>query len=128
MAKLFVLLNAILFLGFGIITFFDPANLFVSQGIDPADINNSVMYELRSNYGGVNIGIGLGCAAAVLRPSLQRPALFLLLAFTGGYGLGRVLSLPFDGVPSLNLIGYACYEIVTATIAFLLLRSGKADG
>ncbi|MEM9286095.1 MAG: DUF4345 domain-containing protein [Pseudomonadota bacterium] len=127
MTRLFLLLNAVLFLGFGIITFFDPAQLFVSQGIDPADITNSVMYELRSNYGGVNIGIGLACAGAVLRTSLQRPALYLLLAFTGGYALGRILSLPIDGIPSPNLIGYALYEIFTATIAFLLLRAPKSD-
>ncbi|MEM7740324.1 MAG: DUF4345 domain-containing protein [Pseudomonadota bacterium] len=128
MARLFLLLNAVLFLGFGVYAFLNPAGVFLSAGLDPAAITNSVMYELRSNYGGVNIGIGLMCMAAVLRSALQRPALFMLLAFTGGYALGRILSLPVDGVPSLNLIGYAFYEIVTATIAFLLLRAGKAEG
>ncbi|MEO1043686.1 MAG: DUF4345 domain-containing protein [Pseudomonadota bacterium] len=128
MARLFLLLNAVLFLGFGVYAFLNPAGLFLSEGLALSDISNSMMYELRSNYGGVNIGIGLMCAAAMLRSTLQRPALFMLLAFTGGYALGRILSLPIDGIPSLNLIGYAFYEIITATIASLLLRTGKANG
>lgn len=128
MVRAFLALNAVLFLGFGVLTFFNPAGLFIAEGLSLDDISSSLMYELRSNYGGVNIGIGLACAVALFRPALHRPALYLLLGFTGGYALGRVLSLPFDGVPSLNLIGYAFYEIITATIAFLLLRSTQAEG
>ncbi len=128
MVRAFLILNAVLFLGFGVLTFFNPAELFIAEGLSIDDISSSLMYELRSNYGGVNIGIGLACAAAVFRPSLHRPALYLLLGFTGGYALGRILSLPFDGIPSLTLLGYAGYEIVTATIAFLLLRATKAEG
>ena len=128
MVRLFLLLNAVLFLGFGVFAFFNPADLFLSEEISLSQISSSTMYELRSNYGGVNIGIGVACSAAVIRRSLERPALFLLLAFTGGYALGRILSLPVDGIPSLNLVGYAFYEIITATIAFVLLRAGKAQG
>ena len=58
MVRAFLALNAVLFLGFGVLTFFNPAGLFIAEGLSLDDISSSLMYELRSNYGGVNIGIG----------------------------------------------------------------------
>lgn len=120
MVRAFLAIYALLFIGFGVYVFVQAPSLAenVGYGISSSD----GLYEMRSNYGGVSIGIGLLCLAAVLRPTLERPALFCLLAYTGGYALGRVIALPIDGVSSTSLIAYGIFEAVTALLAFALLR------
>jgi len=104
MARGFLALYALLFLAFGTYAFLNPE--LITEMMAAESMGTDGIYELRSNYGGVSIGIGLMCLAAVLRSSLQRPALFTLMAYTGGY---------------TNLIAYAIFEAVTALLAFTLL-------
>lgn len=120
MARLFLATNTLLFLGFGTYAFLNPD--LIQSMMGASEMSSAGIYEIRSNYGGVSIGIGLMCLAASLNTSLQRPALFVLMAYTGGYALGRVLALPLDGIPPPNLVGYAIYEAVNATLAALLLQ------
>ena len=122
MTRVFLFLNTVLFLGFGAYAFLNPEILAAIYSADGVSTDGT--YEIRSNYGGVSIGAGLLCLAGAVRESLARPALFFLVAYTGGYALGRILALPLDGTPSPNLIGYALFEAVTATLAFALLRRG----
>lgn len=128
MTRLFLSLNAILFLGFGVYTFTNPGAIV--DMIAPGGVDADGVYELRSNYGGVSIGAGLLCLAGVIRAAVQRPALFFLFAYTGGYAFGRVIAFALSGgvVPSLPLIGYGVFEIVTATVAFVLLRRLSQSG
>lgn len=123
--RIFVAINALLFLGFGAYAFVSPEALMEMMGA--SSMNSDGTYELRSNYGGVSFGIGLLCAAGVFRNGLRRPALFVLMTYTGGYALGRVLALPIDGVPSPNLIGFAVYEAVNAGLAAFLLTRLSAE-
>lgn len=120
MARIFLFIYTLLFLSFGIYAFLNP-NLIVDM-MGATDMASAGIYELRSNYGGVSMGIGLMCLAGALRPVLQRPALYVLVAYTGGYALGRFMALPLDGVPPANLIAYTVFETVTAILAALLLR------
>ena len=119
MTRGFLALYTLLFLGFGVFAFLNPERIMTMM--DAASMGSDGIYELRSNYGGVSIGIGLMCLAAVLRTNLQRPALFVLMAYTGGYAIGRFAALPLDGIPSTNLIAYTVFEAVTALLAFILL-------
>ncbi|MEL6239220.1 MAG: DUF4345 family protein [Pseudomonadota bacterium] len=120
MVRLFLLIQAILFAGFGIYVFIDAPALAVTLGVP--DMPGSGLYEIRSNYGGVNLGIGLFCLAAVIRPALERYALVFVAVFTGSYAMGRVLSLPYEGDPTANFIAFGCYEAAMAVFATLLLR------
>ena len=124
MTRGFLALYALLFLAFGVFAFLNPERLIDSLGA--ASMSPSGTLELRSNYGGVSMGIGLMCLASVFRPSLERPALFVLLAYTGGYAVGKLAAIPLDGVPTSNFIGYLVFESVTALLAFWLL-SRKAN-
>ena len=125
MTRLFIAINAILFLGFGIHIVTHAAIVFQNMGF--GDLGSNALYEVRSNYGGVSLGIGLFCAYAVFKSKLQRPALFVLMIYMGGYALGRILALPFEGVPSGTMMAYGVLEAVVAVLAFALLRSGKSS-
>ncbi len=120
MTRLFLLLNTVFFGGFGFYAFFHPEALMDMLGAP--SMSSDGFYELRGVYGGVSIGAALLFLSGVFRPSLQRPGLFFLLAYTGGYALARVLALPLDGIPSMRLIGFSAFEIVTALLSLWLLR------
>ena len=120
MTKSFLAFYTLLFLAFGVYVFLQAPAL--AENVGYGTPNSNGLYEMRSNYGGVSLGIGLMCLAGALRAELQRPALFVVLAYTGGYALGRIIALPIDGVPSTSLIVYGVFEAVSAILAFALLR------
>lgn len=120
MIRAFLLINAILFAGFGIYVFASTPALVSMLGAP--DMPDFGLYEIRSNYGGVNLGIGLFCLLGFLRPQFERYALYFVAVFTASYALGRLMALPYEGDPSANFIFFGCYEATVAVIAFLLIR------
>ena len=125
MIKAFLILNTLIFVIFGAYAFLNPDLLAASLGAN--EISSDGLYELRGIYGGVSVGAGLLCLLGVLRTDMERPALYFLLAYTGGYIIARILALPLDGVPSPRLIGFSAFEAVTAALSvFLLTRRARA--
>jgi hypothetical protein len=126
LARIFLALYALLFVAFGVYVFVQAPALAENVGYGAPNANG--LYEMRSNYGGVSIGIGLMCLAGAMAPKFQRPALFTIMAYTGGYALGRIISLPIDGIPSATLIAYGIFEAVSALIAYgLLSKQAKSS-
>lgn len=119
MIRIFLLANAIMFAGFGFYVFLNLVPFLETFGF--LELSASGRFESRSNYGAINVGIGLFCFVARLRPALQRHALYFLFVFTGSYATGRAISLMIDGMPSLNLIGYWSYEAFTMILSGFLL-------
>jgi len=125
MTRLFLGLQALLFLSFGLFSLMQPDSL--SQILGLSGVGTDGLFELRSNYGGVSLGAGGMCLAGALRPSLVRPALFFLLAYTGGYALGRIIGLALgDALPATSLLGYGIIEGVTVVLSLFLLRRTQA--
>lgn len=124
MTRIFLLLQAVSFLGFGGLMFFNPHILIDLLGA--TSVSSDGVYEIRGIYGGVSIGAGLLFLAGYLKTHMQRPALYFILAYTGGYALARIAALPLDGIPSGKLIFFAGFEIVSALIALYLLRRNPA--
>ena len=120
MTKVILAIYTLLYIGFGVYVFLHAPAL--AENVGYGIPNSNGLYEMRSNYGGVSIGIGLMCLAGTFYTRLQRPALFVLLAYMGGYALGRAVALPIDGIPSASLIAYGVFEAATAVLAFALLR------
>ncbi len=125
MTRFFLALNALLFTGYGVYAFLNAHLLAANLGA--GDMAAHGLYELRSNYGGVSVGAGLLCALGAVRPSLARPALIFLIAYSGGYALGRIAGLPIDGTPPPRLIAFGILEAVTAILAFALLKSQRSE-
>ena len=67
-------------------------------------------------------GISLYWLLAAFRPDWVRPAVMSSVFFIGGLGVGRLLSLLVDGLPSLLLTIYLLLEIAVALVGILLLR------
>ena len=120
MVRLFLALNTVIFGVFGAFAFLNPQ--VFAEMLGAPSVSSDGLYELCGIYGGVSIGAALLCLTGSARPSMERPALYFLLAYTGGYVLARIGGLAFDGIPSMRLIGYATFEAVTALISIWLLN------
>jgi len=80
------------------------------------------IYEMRGIYGGISIGAAILFWAGFFKTDMQRPALYFLLAYMGGYIIARIGALPLDGMPYGKMPVFISFEAVSAIAAFLLLR------
>lgn len=110
------------FLVFSAIALINPAWLIASFGVEVSGDHG--IFEMRSVYGGVNLGGGLLLLAGVINKSLERTALWFLLAYAGGYSFARIIGIMIDGFPEPYFYSYIFYEFsVTAIAAFFLMRA-----
>jgi Domain of unknown function (DUF4345) len=89
--KIFLAVIALLFLVFGIASFVDPIGMSASLEVEVGGANGA--YEMRGIYGGVSLAAGLLCALGAFRARMQRPALWFLVTYMGGYVFARVAAL-----------------------------------
>lgn len=122
--QLFLLVTGVSFLLIGLNTFHDP--LAAMAPVELAINTVSALNELRANYGGLQIGIGLLLLAGVLRPTLARPALLAQALIVGGLACGRLISIALDGLPNSFVQSLVVLESVIAlTSLALYCRSAK---
>lgn len=120
LTRLFLGLQGLVFVLFGFFAFLNPGSLVDALGA--AQVSSDGQYELRGIYGGVSVGLGFLLLFGALKPDMQRPALFALLAYTGGYALARFAAVPFDGLPGPRFMAFSAFEILTALISLYLIR------
>lgn len=120
----FLLLCGLSFLLIGANTFHDPL-----AAMAPVELNIntvSALNELRANYGGLQIGMGLFLLAGLCCQTLTRPALLAQALIVGGLATGRLVSIALDGQPNAFVQGLIVLESVTALISLaLFLRPSK---
>ena len=92
-------------------------------GIEAGDVNTRHVFRAIM---GLYLAMVALWAAGALRPDMRLPALWSLVAFAGGVGLGRVLSLVLDGMPHPLLAGYTIIEFFVAGSGLFLIRQGAA--
>jgi len=122
--KGFLLLCGLSFLLIGANTFHDPL-----AAMAPVDLNIntvSALNELRANYGGLQIGMGLFLLAGLCCPTCTRPALLAQVLIVGGLAAGRLVSIALDGQPNAFVQGLVVLESVIALLSLALyLRHPK---
>lgn len=120
----FLLLCGLSFLLIGANTFHDPL-----AAMAPVELNIntiSALNELRANYGGLQIGMGLFLLAGLCCKTMTRPALLAQALIVGGLALGRFVSIALDGQPNEFVQGLIVLESVTALLSLaLFLRHAK---
>jgi hypothetical protein len=124
-ARVFLGLSALIWLPYGIWCLLDPAQLAGSAGVSFVSATGST--ELRAMYGGLQAGIGALALGGVLRASLERPALLMLLFLTAGLASARLVGLALDGSASSYTLTALCFEIPTAAITGWLLARAPLE-
>ena len=124
--RVFLGLEALVWLPYGVFCFVQPTYLAEAAGVAATTATGTV--ELQAMYGGLQAGLGVLAALAVMRADLARPALLALFFLAAGLGLARLFA-------ALTLGGFSVYTSValvfawvTAAVAAALLarRGGEA--
>lgn len=121
-ARVFLAIEALVWLPYGIYCFFVPSYLAQIGGVTFLSATGST--ELRAMYGGLQIGLGALCLAGALRQPLRRPALLALAFLASGLASTRLLGVLLDGGASGYTVAGLLFEVVTAALAIRFLRSG----
>ena len=120
LTRAFLLFQGIGFGLFGIYMFLNPQVSMEMLGAP--SMSNMGLYEMRGIYGGVSIGAAILFLSGFFKADMQRPALYFVLAYTGGYILARAAAIPLDGMPTGKMPFFIGFEFVSALIAMFLLR------
>ncbi|WP_052368166.1 DUF4345 domain-containing protein [Algiphilus aromaticivorans] len=112
-------ITAVMFVALGLNGLLNPVGHLAPYGLELA--TPGWLGEVRANYGGMHLGIGLLFALGAVRAEWQRTGLAVLLAFLGGLAVGRTLSVFVDGTPPVFAIAFIAIEWVGAVLAMALL-------
>ena len=118
LTQMFLLLSGIGFMLIGINTFRDPIAAMAGVELGIQSIN--ALNEVRANYGGMQMGIGILLFSAALLQWLSRSALLALSLITGGLVVGRFVSMMLDGMPNTTVQALLILEFVTTVAAIYL--------
>lgn len=122
--RLYLALIAILFLVFGVWSISDPMGMTTQLDVTVGGPN--AVFEMRGIFGGVSLGAAALSAAGAIRPArFERPALYFLLAYMGGYTLARLASLVLGDSPTFNGWFFAGFEVLSFIITLIALRARK---
>lgn len=120
--RLFLGLIALLFLAFGLWSLFDPLGMTSQLGVETSGPNN--VFEMRGIFGGVSLGAAALTGAGAVRPAqYERPALWFLAAYMGGYTLSRILSVILGDSPTFSGWFFAGFEVFAFVVTCAALRA-----
>ena len=116
-----VLLNALVFLGFGAGFLLLPATL---AGYFDIELSSpSALADMRAMYGGLSLSMGALFVLGLRRDGWLAPTLFLVAASSAGLALGRLYSIAVAGVPSALVLALLATELVSFAWALLAYRA-----
>ena len=122
--RLFLGLNVLIWLPYGIMCFLDPGLLADAAGVAASSATGST--ELRAMYGGLQASIGVWCALALWRPAIARSALTGLVVLPAGLAITRLAGALLDGELTSYTVGAFALEITLASVATFLLRRDES--
>lgn len=123
MAKLFCGFVGLVFIALGGYNLLFPVQGMLPFGLEINTV--AALNEMRANYGGMHLVLGLFFLAGARRRQWTGTALLVIALFTGGLTIGRVLSLLVDGLPGAFIGGLLILESVACVIAWLLWRRDR---
>lgn len=111
---------ALLFVVIGAAHLVDPAGTIAPTGIEVAAVAS--FNEVRANYGGMHLMLGLYFLAGALSAPQRAPALLVLALFCIGLVLGRSVSMALDGYPGHLMTAFLLLEAAGAALAMWCWR------
>lgn len=122
--KIFLAVNAVLFVGYGLVCLVSPSVVAEQTGMQLA--TGIAAAEVRAMYGGLQTGVGLLALAGVLRPGL-RPAVLLALVFLFfGLASGRLIGIVVEPDPGAYNLGAFVFESLFGAISVWLIARRSA--
>ena len=125
--RIFLILVGAIFVGLGTYNLVLPVagiSIFEIALVEVSSLN-----EIRANYGGMHLFLGMFFLYGALANRFRDAALLVVAVFTGGLVLGRLASLMLDGSPNEAIWALLILEPVACLVAVLLLwrNLGSSD-
>jgi hypothetical protein len=113
-------ISTLVFIGYGLVSLVSPSIPAGFAGLEMS--NGDAFTEIGAMYGGLQTGVGLFCAMALLKPEFYRPGLTLLVLAIGTLAMARLFSL-FNAPDPVTTYTYGAlgYEFSTTIVAFIAL-------
>ncbi len=119
MLRIFLGINVLVWLPYGIFCFLQPGYLNETAGVVIGSATGST--EIRAMYGGLQASIGCFALAALIRPDLSRSVLLTIAFLSGGLAAGRLGGILADSGFSGYTGGAIGFEILLLCSATYLL-------
>ncbi len=121
LAKFSLFITAITFLGIGFFCLLAPIE--TSSLVDIQLSTASAITDFRANYGGCIIGVGIFYFVCYFNPDYIRLGLILQALSFGGFVVGRLIGIAFDGIPKPLLMYFLIAEFAAVILAVVALRN-----
>ena len=126
--SLFLTLVAVGLIPLGITYGVHPSfNLLPISFLDEVEINSIDHANIFSGIMGLYITMAIFWIFGAFNKSLTIPALWSLVIFMTGIGLGRAISMIIDGMPSNAFLLFLLLEVMFAFIGFMFIKSAKVN-
>lgn len=125
-SQVFLGLMALAFCKTGIEALIDPHAVLANVGIELTTA--AALSSMRAAYGGMHLVFGLFCAWGVFKNHAQ--ALTLVVLYTAGFVLGRLISWSADGAPNefvTTWLATEAFSLAASVTLLLFLRKALAQ-
>ena len=113
-ARILLAVTGVIFAVHGLVCFIQPETITLESGLAIPSIG--ALTEVRAEYGGLPMALGLYFIASATRVSMLRSGLMMLVTVVSGYALSRATGLAIAGEADLYNVVATAYESVTALL------------
>ena len=118
--RILLAVTGLVFFVHGLVCFIHPATIGLESGL--AMPTPSSVIEVRAEYGGLPIALGLYFLAAALQKIEVRTGLIVMLTATAGYATSRILAVAIMGQLDQYNAAAILYEVTTALLSLWALK------
>jgi len=118
--RILLAVTGLVFFVHGLVCFIHPATIGIESGL--AMPTPSSVIEVRAEYGGLPIALGLFFLAAALQKIEVRTGLIVMLTATAGYATSRILAVAMMGQLDQYNTAAILYEVTTALLSLWALK------
>ena len=120
MTVIYLVIAGLLLLAIGSAILLAPLAFHGSNGVILGD-NPNLLSEVRAP-GGLLAASGIIILVGAFRVRLRVSAVQLATLVYGSFGLGRLMSMALDGMPSSSIVGATSLELIVAFVGLVILR------
>ena len=117
---IYLVVSGLMLLAIGAAILLVPHTFHSSNGITLGNDPN-LLSEIRAP-GGLLVGTAVLILMGVFRSSARSFAVLLSVLVYGSFGVGRLVGMALDGMPSEGIVGATVIELVVAVVGGLLVK------
>jgi len=119
-ARIVLAVTGLVFFVHGLVCFIHPATIGIESGL--AMPTPSSIIEVRAEYGGLPMALGLFFLAAALQKIKVRTGLIVMLTVVTGYATARIAAVLITGQIDQYNAAAILYELTTALLTLWALK------